>query len=274
MGTSANAKRGWALVTGASSGLGVEFARQLASRGYDLVLVARRRDKLAKVAAEISEKHGIKAEIIECDLGVPGASGTLMSVLETRAIDLEVLVNNAGFGHFGLALDAPLAQHTATIQLNVTLLTELTLATTAKMVARGSGTVLNVASTGAFQPCPYTAVYAATKSYVVNFSLALNNELSPRGVRVLTMCPGPTKTEFFEVNNVRAAAPDALVMTAERCVAIGLRSMDRGRALTITGFLNTIGVWLARSSPLWLVTRASAILMKPRGDKRLSPRSS
>ena len=123
--SSKTSKKGWAVITGASAGLGVEFARQLARRGYDLVLVARRGDKLATVAAEVTVKHNVKAEVLECDLGLPHASSRLMTELERRGIDIALLVNNAGFGPFGPALDSPIERHTATIQLSVTALTEL-----------------------------------------------------------------------------------------------------------------------------------------------------
>src|SRR5258706_15422839 len=187
--------KGWALVTGASSGLGVEFARQLAARGHGVILVARRRDRLEEVAAELRAKYRVDALVFERDLGVAGAATHLVAELDSRGITPEVLINNAGFGIHGTAIDVPIERATAMIQLNITALTELTIAVGAKMAMRGTGGILNVSSIGAFQATPTFAVYAAAKAYVASFSQAIARELAPRGVRVTALCPGPTRPE-------------------------------------------------------------------------------
>lgn len=252
----------WAVVTGASAGLGVEFARQLAQKGYDLVLVARRRDRLEKLAAELASAN-VEAVVVESDLSAAGASAALVRTLEERAIDVELLVNNAGVGAHGLALDLPIDRMTQMIQLNVTALVELSLALAAKMAARGRGAILHVSSTASFQPDPYFAVYGATKAFVTSFSMALAAELAPRGVRVLAHCPGPTRTEFNDVADVSASAGDWTYMSAARCVAIGLRALERGRWLVVTGWLNAIAAFFSRRSPLWLTTIVTGWVMKP-----------
>jgi len=256
-------RKGWALVTGASAGLGVEFARQLARKGYDVVLTARRRDRLAKLAEEIVRDAKVQAIVLESDLSVPGAAATLVAALDARAIDVEVLINNAGVGHYGRALDVPLEKLTSMIQLNVTALVELSHMLGAKMAARGSGGIVNVSSTASFQPDPYFAVYGATKAFVTSFSMALAWELAPRGVRVLAHCPGPTRTEFNDAGDVRAHGADFLYMSAERCVAIGLRALERRRSVIVTGFFNFLGAVFSRRSPLWLVTKINAWIMRP-----------
>jgi short-subunit dehydrogenase len=263
--------RGWALVTGASSGLGVEFARQLAARGHDVILTARRRDRLESVAWELAKKYGVQTLVIEADLGAVGAAKRFVQDLDARGIVPEVLVNNAGFGVHGNAIDVALERAEAMIQLNITSLTELTIALGAKMAVRGSGGILNVSSIGAFQATPTFAVYSATKSYVASFSQAIARELAPRGVRVTVLCPGPTQTEFFDASDMKADVPSFLIMSAERCVSIGLRALDRGRGITISGLLNAITAWSARVAPLWLAVRAAGWVMRPVRESRALP---
>ena len=263
--------RGWALITGASSGLGVEFARQLAARGYNVILTARRRDRLEKLADEVSAKHAAQTWVIEADLGAPDAVTKLVRELDARGVVPNVLVNNAGFGMHCAAIEAPIARTMAMIQLNVAALTELTITIGAKMAARGSGGILNVASTAAFQPTPWFASYGATKAYVATFSQAISRELAPRGVRVCALCPGPTKTEFFEAGEVKIDLNEALVMSAERCVGIGLRALERGRSVVVSGWMNAIVAWISRISPLWLVSHASGRMMRPRRESHALP---
>jgi short-subunit dehydrogenase len=253
----------WAVVTGASAGLGVEFARQLAQQQYDVVLVARRRDRIEALAREI-EQGGRRAVAIESDLAAPGAVGALVADLDARGVEPDLLVNNAGIGLHGPALD-PLPERVETmLRLNVLALTELALALGKRMATRGAGAIVNVSSTASFQPDPWFAAYGATKAYVTSFSLALAQELAPRGVHVLTCCPGPTRTEFNETAGVRAAMDAGwLYMDAARCVAITLRALRRHRRLVITGWLNRIGAFFARRTPLWLVTRVNGWLMRP-----------
>ena len=206
----AESKRGWAVVTGASSGLGVEFARQLAKKGHDVVVTARRRDRLESLAKELEASFRVRALVVEADLAARDGAASLVAALDANGVEADVLVNNAGFGLHGLAVDMPLDRQIGMIDLNVTSLTHLAIALGAKMAARGRGAILNVASVAAFQPDPYFAVYGATKAYVVSFSQALAWELAPKGVHVVAHCPGATRTEFFEAN-------DAHVASATRC---------------------------------------------------------
>jgi len=265
------ASRGWAVVTGASAGLGADFARQLAARGHDVVLTARRRDRMETLATDLRAKHGIETLVVECDLGVHEGPARLLAALDERAIVPTLLVNNAGFGVHGLAVDLPVARQLEMIDLNVRALTHLSLALGAKMVARGSGAIINVGSTGSFQPAPYFAAYAATKAYVLSFSQALAWELAPRGVRVLAHCPGPTKTEFFEAGAVHIDVGAALYMTSEKCVALALRAFDRGRRVVVTGWLNALGAWFGRVMPQWIVVPVSARMMRPAAHAALPP---
>ena len=254
---------GFAVVTGASSGLGAEFARQLAARGYDLVLAARRRDRMEALGGELHDKYGGEVHVMEVDLGSHDGPKRLAAFLDDKGVVPSLLVNNAGFGVHGLAIEEPVERQLDMVDLNVRALTELALVLGAKMAARGSGAILNVASTASFQPAPYVAAYAATKSYVLSFSQALAWELAPRGVRVLALCPGATKTEFFEAGSYHVSVSEALYMTSERCVTIGLRALDRGKTVVVAGLLNAIGAYLARIVPQWIAVAMSGRIMKP-----------
>lgn len=265
----ANSKHGWALVTGASAGLGVEFARQLAERGHDIVLVARRRQRLEELATELETKAKVKTLVLESDLGVVGSSAALLEELTKRGILPEILVNNAGVGLYGPALDLPVEKAVAMIHLNITSLTELSLALGAKMAERGHGAIINVASTASFQPVPFFGAYAATKAYVESFSGALTYELAPRGVRVLCHCPGPTRTEFNEAGGVSIQGGDFFYMSAEKCVSIALHALDRGKRLVVTGFLNNISAWLGRTMPRAIVIFVAGKIMAPPAAPKL-----
>src|SRR5258708_16973571 len=212
----------WALVTGASSGLGAEFARQLAGKGYDVVLVARRRERVEALAAELISR-GRSAVVLAQDLASADAVKLLLRELDARNIAPELLVNNAGTGLYGLALDHSPARAEALLRVNVLALTELALALGRRMADRGSGDIINVSSTASLQPDPWLAVYGASKAYVTSFSMALAEEVGRRGVRVLTLCPGLTDTEFNQAAGVRAAH-DArwMDMSAAKCVALAL----------------------------------------------------
>jgi short-subunit dehydrogenase len=185
-----------ALITGASGGIGLDLARLFAEGGYDVVLVARTESKLKELATELASKHGVSARAVAADLADPAAPAQLMERLKAEGVQVDVLVNNAGYGGYGTFAETELDAELKMIQLNISALTALSKAVLPGMLARKSGRILNVASTAAFQPGPLMAVYYATKAYVLSFSEALANETKGTGVTVTCLCPGPTKTGF------------------------------------------------------------------------------
>ncbi len=204
-----------ALITGASAGLGVEFARQLSTRGYGLVLAARRKDRLDELASELGN-----ARSVAIDLSKPNAAAKLLADLAANGETVELLVNNAGFGLIGRFAELDAKRQRQMIDLNVATLTDLCRAVAPAMIERKSGRILNVASTAAFQPGPKMAVYFATKAFVLSLSEALHEELKPHGVKVSCLCPGPTRTEFGEVAGFGGnRAFDRLAMEVQRCRA-------------------------------------------------------
>ena len=234
-----------ALVTGASAGLGVDFARQLAADGQRLVLAARRKDRLDALVAELGN-----ARAVAIDLGQPGAAARLMANLEVEGEEVELLVNNAGFGLWGKFETHDPGRLGEMIDLNVRALTDLSRAVVPAMIARKSGAILNVASTAAFQPGPGMAVYFATKAYVLSFSEALHEELKPHGIRVTALCPGPTRTEFGEVAGFAGGKVfNRLGMDSATVVELGLRALERNQAVKVTGGLNKVGAAATRFVP-------------------------
>jgi len=244
-----------ALITGASFGIGMEFARIFAREGYNLVLVARSADKLRQLASELEKAHGARSLILATDLTEPGASAYVLDQTTRAGIDVEILVNNAGFGQYGLFADNDLDECLRQIQLNVTTLTHLTRLYLPAMIERESGGILNVASTAAFQPGPLMAVYFATKAYVLHFSEALANELEGSGVTVTCLCPGATATEFHK----RANATGMRLlqfgsMDASTVAEDGYRGLMAGKRVVISGFKNWLLAQSVRFSPRKLVT--------------------
>jgi short-subunit dehydrogenase len=211
------------LITGASAGLGVEFARRLAARGSDLVLVARRRDRLEKLAVELESTHRIKATVLPLDLSRPGAGATLAD----QAPGVTSLINNAGFGTWGPFHEERPERFQEEIALNVAALIDVTRAFIEPLRAYGKGILINVASVAAYQPIPRMAVYAATKAFVLSFTEALWQESRPTGLRVLALSPGATSTEFFEVIGTEAADGGTKRQTPEQVVALALKTLDR-----------------------------------------------
>jgi short-subunit dehydrogenase len=222
-----------ALITGASAGLGVEFARQLSRRGCRLVLAARREDRLEALAAELGN-----ARTVAIDLAGRGSATRLLDNVAAAGEQVEVLVNNAGFGLTGRFVRQDAGRLRQMIDVNITALTDLCRAVAAQMAERRSGAILNVASTAAFQPGPGMAVYFATKAYVLSLTEALHEELKPFGVKVSALCPGPTATEFGEVAGFGKALPRFVVAQAAPVVRAGLDGLDRNRAVVIPGLLN------------------------------------
>lgn len=243
------------LVTGASAGLGAEFARQCARRGDGLVLVARRRERLEALADEIGNAH-----VIASDLSAPDASARLMAELEGLGLWVDTLINNAGFGLIGRFAALPLEGQREMVDLNVRTVTELAHLVLPGMIERRKGGILNVASTAAFQPGPGFAVYFATKAYVLSFSEALHQELKGTGVKVSALCPGPTRTEFGSVAGMPAKRFDRISADAAGVVAAGLKGLDRNKAVVIPGLTNKISAQSSRLIPRSVMRRMVASL--------------
>ena len=254
-----------ALVTGASSGIGMAFARALRARGERLVLVARRRDRLDRLAAELGAEGD--AVVVAQDLAAAGAAERLLAEVRARGFAVDLLVNNAGVGHTSRFDRQPAELARAMVDLNVRALTELTRAVLPDMVARGRGRIVNVASNAAFQPVPYMAVYAATKAYVVSFTEALATELRGTGVQVQALCPGITATEFLDVAETHRGllVTRMPMMSAEDVVAASLRGLDRGRLRVIAGLANRILAVVQSFVPRGIVRRVAGELYRPRG---------
>ncbi|HVE41728.1 MAG TPA: SDR family oxidoreductase [Planctomycetota bacterium] len=231
------------LITGASGGIGEEFAKLFASKGYDLVLVSRNAEKLDLLGASLAAAHAIRAEILAVDLSTSAAAATVQTFLESKGIAPDVLVNNAGFGTFGAFAENELDAELAQIQLNVTTLTHLTKLLLPGMLRRGRGKILNVASTAAFQAGPLMAVYYATKAYVLSFSEALANELKGSGVSVTCLCPGGTRTGFMaraKMGNPEILSKSSVMMEAADVARRGVDGLMKGKRLVIPGMLNKI----------------------------------
>ena len=223
-----------ALVTGASAGLGVEFARQLSKRGHRLVLAARRKDRLDELAKELG-----KARAVAIDLSKKDSAARLLADLEANGETVDLLVNNAGFGLIGRFAELDAKRERQMIDLNVGTLTDLCRAVAPQMIARKRGGILNVASTAAFQPGPKMAVYFATKAFVLSLSEALHEELKPHGVKVSCLCPGPTRTEFGEVAGFGGNGMfDKVAMNAPEVVKVGLDGLEKNQAVVIPGLIN------------------------------------
>jgi uncharacterized protein len=251
-----------ALVTGASSGIGAVFARELARRGADLILVARSGGKLAALADELSASHGVAADIAVADLAEPLAASELADSLRARDLQIDIVVNNAGFGLFAPVYEADAAVLADMVRVNVGALVDLTRLYLPGMVERDRGAIINVGSTAGFQPVPYMAVYGATKAFVLSFTEALWAETRGTGVRVTALCPGSTDTGFFEV-----AGEDAQVghrIAPDRVVHAAFRALDRRSSTVVTGGLES---WMltnsSRLAPRQLVARMAERTMRP-----------
>ena len=244
-----------ALITGASFGIGMEFARIFAREGYNLVLVARSADRLRQLASELEKAHGTRSLILAADLSDPGAAAYVLDQTTRADIPVDVLVNNAGFGQYGPFAENDLEECLRQIQLNVTTLTHLTRLYLPAMIARKSGRILNVASTAAFQPGPLMAVYFATKAYVLHFSEALANELGGSGITVTCLCPGATSTEFHKRANATGMRLLKMgSMDAGTVAEDGYRGLMAGKPVIISGFKNWLVAQSVRFSPRRLVT--------------------
>ena len=239
------------LVTGASAGIGTEFARQLAARGYNVTLVARRKDRLDELAAELKEQHGIKAKTIACDLSSAAARGRMLTTVKRQQLDVEVLVNNAGFGTAGRFQELDAEGELTMVRTNVEAVVHLCSVFTKEMADRGRGAILNVASTAAFQPIPRQTTYAASKAFVLSFTEALGEDLHGTGVTATALCPGPVPTEFAEVAGIDEKLvniPGVATSPADTAAA-AIDGMDRGKRVVIPGLANRAGAFAGRLAP-------------------------
>jgi short-subunit dehydrogenase len=255
-------------VTGASGGIGVDLAECYARDGYDLIVTARSEDALRSVATRLSNAFGVKATAIANDLGAIGGGKKLADEIAKRGLGVDVIVNNAGFGHAGALTTAPLATSLGMIDLNVRALVELTHIYWDDILRRGRGGVLNVASTAAFQPGPLMAIYYASKAFVLSFSEALWEEARGTGVRVSCLCPGPTASGFREragtgKTNIANAAP---VMPSMPVAEEGYRGWRRNKRVVVTGARNRVGAELAQILPRSVVLRLVRSIQSPRKD--------
>ena len=258
-----NQNVGTALITGASSGFGVEFARLHAERGGDVILVARSEGKLKKIAGELESKFDIAAHVIVKDLAKEDSAEELYSEVESKGIQVDYLFNNAGFGETGDFLDIDLDRQVNMIDLNMRTLTELTYLFGKPMVDRGEGWVLNVASTAAFQPGPGMGVYFATKAYVLSFTEALAEEWKQTGLKVTALCPGPTETGFAKAAHASSSKIFSGQLPTARMVAeYGYKSLMKGRVVAVHGFRNRMILLVNRVSPRSVVRKVVKGMVK------------
>ncbi len=244
-----------ALITGASAGIGAEFARQLASRGHDLVLVARDRERLLELARSLSQEHGNSVEVLAADLVDPAGLAEVERFI-AGAGPLAVLVNNAGFGFGTRFVEAGADEHERMIRLHVVVPVRLSRAALPAMLEAGRGSIVNVSSISAFGPGPGRVTYAATKGYLNTFSSGLALELAGTGVEVQALCPGLTRSEFHQRANMKPKAPKLLWMNADQVVAASLKALGRGSVVVIPGLHNKVLAAAGRTMPRAMVKQA------------------
>ncbi|MGD1211062.1 MAG: SDR family oxidoreductase [Candidatus Acidiferrales bacterium] len=255
----------WALVTGASAGIGWALAEQVAAARANLVLTARRTDRLAKLAADLSAKHGVRAEVFAADLIQPGATREIHAFTTGKGIDVELLINNAGFGAFGYTHEIDEARLIEMVQVNCSAVVHLTRLYLPAMIERRHGDILILASTAAFQAVPFIAAYAATKAFDLIFAEGIAEEVRQFGVRVCALCPGSTNTEFQQV----AQQPDRMFRvaeTAEKVARVGLEGLLEGKSCVISGARNRLMVEGERLAPRRFIAKMAAKMMRPAGQ--------
>lgn len=256
-----------ALITGASSGIGEAFANILASRGCNLILVARSEDVLNDLAGDLHEAHGVTVDVMAADLSEAQNRDNIAEAAEALDRQVDLLINNAGFGTMGAFAKADGARERQQVDLNVTALTDLCHSFLPGMIERGNGGIINVASTASFQPIPYMAVYAASKAYVRSFSEALHAECKGRGVTVTALCPGPVATNFFAATESKemdsmVKKVSGIMMTADQVANDALDAMDHGKAVIVPGMSNKLGALAASLTPNRMITTLLAKTMR------------
>ncbi len=251
------------LITGASNGLGVEFAKIHAAKGDNLVLVARGKDKMNLLKAEIEKRHPVSVYVIGRDLSDPGAPRTIYNELKTQKIQVDYLINNAGFGDFGLFEKSNWEKQLQMINLNVTAVTYFTRLFLPDMIKNKYGKILNIASTASFQPGPTMSVYFATKAFVLSFSEAIANEVKGTGVTVTTLCPGATATGFKTVASLdNSNLFKGWIASSKSVAEYGYRAMMRGRTVVVHGLMNKIMAFSVRFAPRNIVTAIARMKLK------------
>ncbi len=253
------------LITGASAGLGEGFARALAAQGNGLILTARRVDRLETLAAELRDRHGIQVHLFPADLTSPEAPAQLLADVAAAGLAIDQLINNAGFGAQGAFAEGDAAAQLGMIDLNCRALVALTHGVLPQMIARKAGGVLNIASTAAFQPGPWLAVYYASKAFVLSFSEAIHEEVKPHGVRVAALCPGPTRTEFADIAGMgEKPLFKRFAGDAEAVVKDGLKALEANQAVRISGVANALMAESIRLTPRFLARRIAGSLQRSR----------
>ena len=256
----------WALVTGASAGIGRAFATELAAGGTNVVLVARRRGRLEELAAQLVTQGGVRAEIVAADLANPEAPDRIMNFARAKGIEIELLINNAGFGAYGEFSKVELSRQLEMVNVNISSVMRMTHVFAQPMMERRRGDFLIVSSTAAFQPVPYMAVYAATKAFDLHFAEAIAEEMSAYGIRVCALCPGSTVSEFHSV----AREPKRIQRrqeTAEKVARTGLEALAAGRSYVISGAMNYVSTHAERLATRRTVARVAGKMFRPRtGD--------
>ncbi|WP_327361244.1 MULTISPECIES: SDR family NAD(P)-dependent oxidoreductase [unclassified Streptomyces] len=254
------------LITGASSGLGAEFARQLAARGSDLVLVARREDRLKELAGQLSAAHGVAVEPIAMDLSVDGSGELLAAEVDRRGITVSSVINNAGFGTYGRFHEEDAQRLRQEVGLDVMAVVDISRAFIGRLRSRGEGVLLNVASMAGYQPVPNMAVYGAGKAFVLSFTEALWQESHGTGLRVMALSPGATKTEFFDVVGSEDAAGGTRMQTSEVVVRTALKALDRKNPppSVISGGMNRVMAFSGRLASRRMVVRVVDRISSPR----------
>jgi hypothetical protein len=255
----------YVLVTGASGGIGEEFARQYAAKGRNLILVARSQDKLEALARELCDRHGINAQVLPKDLSKLESSDEIFETCKNSNWEVDTLINNAGIGLFGPFAQQDVKSLESMLMLNMVSLSKLTRHFLPAMIEKRSGGVINVASTAAFQPIPTFAGYAATKAYVLSLSEALHEEVAPYGIKIMALCPGPTETGFFSRAESASGVKGEIrisLQPASEVVTLAITRFEKGERVTIPGVLNKMGAYSASFAPKSLVLKIAEKMVK------------
>jgi uncharacterized protein len=253
----------WALITGASAGIGRAFAFELAAGGTDLILVARRLDRLNELANELRDKYKIEVEVCVADLAKHAGPAEVFDFTSRKGFDVELLINNAGFGIYGEFAKADLSRQLEMIQVNIAAVVHLTHLYLPSMITRGHGDILILGSTGSFQGVPYLNTYVATKAFDLHFAEALAEEVKQYGIRVCALCPGSTESEFHQI----AGQPKRILRkreTAEKVAHVGLKALASGKSYVISGWKNFVGAHVQRALPRRVVTRVVGNAFRPK----------